>query len=325
MSHPDRDSIAQLLKLAGERDMPTELGTQRARRAAQAAWRGMLGSGARPAARPLGGWLLGAACAGLVAAWLLWPRTPEDQPLLVARVAAVVGDATLQGVEPRALLSSTEIHSGSTLETADGHVAVLFGDSLSLRVDRDTRVRFEGAGQVSLLGGSLYVDSGGVNVVSTLLIKTPAGEVRHVGTQFQVTVDGASTRVQVREGRVLLRRARAELDIAAGDLLEVDRGGVSLRRGMPSYGEAWEWVTLAAPAFDIENRPMSEFLAWLCREQGWQARFADEALQERTRDIRLHGSIAGLGTAATLERVSLITGVPLVANDGVLWVGEARR
>jgi ferric-dicitrate binding protein FerR (iron transport regulator) len=201
-------------------------------------------------------------------------------------------------------------------------VALTFGDSLSLRIDRGTRLRFDSREQVTLLAGALYVDSGGINAVPALRIVTPAGEVRHVGTQFQVRVTGNETVVRVREGRVLLTRtAGAPTDIAAGDELRVSGGNLRWQRGLPSFGEAWEWSAGIAPALEIENRPLAEFITWMAREQGWQVRYADETLQPRAFDIRLHGSLDQLDSAAMLERVALVTGVPLASRDGVLWVG----
>ena len=73
--------------------------------------------------------------------------------------------------------------------------------------------------------------------------------------------------------------------------------------------------------FEIENRPLSEFLAWLAREQGWRVHYASERLQEQAAQIRLHGSLEGLEVAAMLERVVLVTGVKLEVRHGVLWVG----
>ena len=63
-----------------------------------------------------------------------------------------------------------------------------------------------------------------------------------------------------------------------------------IESGLPSFGEEWEWAARMAPGFDIENRPLSEFLAWLVREHGWQLRFTDAQWQSRAQGIRLHGS-----------------------------------
>jgi ferric-dicitrate binding protein FerR (iron transport regulator) len=198
-------------------------------------------------------------------------------------------------------------------------VALSFG-TLSLRVDRHSRLRFDAPDRVTLLEGSVYVDSGGINALAALRIATPAGEVRHVGTQFQLTVDGALTRIRVREGRVVVAGATPR-EVAAGEKLEVRGAEAVLTRGQPSSGDAWDWVSRTAPAFDIENRLLPEFLAWIAREHGWQLRYADAASQARIQQVRLHGSLDGLDAAGMVERVALITGTPMVLRDGALTIG----
>jgi ferric-dicitrate binding protein FerR (iron transport regulator) len=224
------------------------------------------------------------------------------------------------------VLRASDVMSGNALETADGRVALTLGNSLSLRMNRHTRMRFDSPSDVTLLAGDIYVDSGGVNAAGRLRIETPAGVVRHVGTQFQVLVTEAGTRVRVREGRVLFTPldAGAPRDVAAGDELRIVDGRLDLRRGQPSFGAEWEWAATVAPPFDIDGRPLAEFLAWVAREHGWQLRYASEALQQQTYEIRLHGALDQSGADAMIGRVSLITGVPLRAHDGVLWVGAAR-
>ena len=331
MSHPDPEtSIGRLIKLAGERDMPTPEGTQRARRAAHESWNRMLLERA-PAPRfsaPKA--MLGFAMAAGVAALALFswsPRsTPQPSPV-VARIATLTGGAALREDRGETIARvALPIHSGATLATSEGRLALTFGDSLSLRLDRRTRLRFDSRSQVTLLEGALYVDSGGVNTVPALRIETPAGVVRHVGTQFQVQVTGDTTRVRVREGRVLLEGASgAPTDIAAGDELRVAGDDRRWQRGLPSFGAEWEWSAAIAPALEIENRPLAEFLTWIAREHGWQVQYTDERLQHRTLDIRLHGSLDQRDGAAMLERVALVTGVSLTVREGVLWVGGGGR
>jgi ferric-dicitrate binding protein FerR (iron transport regulator) len=333
MKHPDLErspdserSIARLIKLAGERDMPTPESTERARLAAHESWSRMLAERApaprRSRIRTMVGFAIAAGIAAL--AVVTWTERGAPAPTeLVARIATLTGGATLREERGEILARvALPIHSGTTLSTSEGRVALTFGDSLSLRIDRQTRLRFDNRNQVTLLEGVLYVDSGGINAVPALSIETPAGVVRHVGTQFQVYVSGNTTRVRVREGRVLLERASgASTDIAAGDELRVAGEELRWQRGLPSFGAEWEWSAGIAPALEIENRPLAEFLAWMAREHGWQVQYADETLQHRTLDIRLHGSLEPLDSAAMLERVALVTGVSLQAREGVLWVG----
>jgi ferric-dicitrate binding protein FerR (iron transport regulator) len=319
----------RLIKLAGERDMPSSEGMERAREAAHASWARMLKSReAAPSANKGTKFkLLGFALAAGVAAagvllWMQRPRIASTE--LVAHVTTLTGHARLEKAGAETVVGVRSlVHTGTTLATGDGRVALTFGDSLSLRIDRQTRLRIDDREQVTLLAGALYVDSGGINAVPALRIETPAGAVRHVGTQYQVHVAGDMTLVRVREGRVLLsRESDAPTDIAAGDELQVSGAGIQWRRGLPSFGEDWEWSAGIAPALEIENRPLTEFITWVAREHGWQVRFVDVALQSRAADVRLHGSLDPLDSAAMLERVALVTGVPLYVRDGVLWVGK---
>ena len=336
----DRPSqIESLLRLAGERDRPSTEGFERAREAARRSWQGSLNRGAAPRRarswRALG-WAMATGIAVVTA--VFWPRHRMMPPVAVAHVSAVTGEARVLARERAGSGPSVDrrvagapvslasvLSGGDVLTTLDGRVALAVGDALSLRVDRHTRLRFDDAGQVTLLEGAVYVDSGGLNAHTALRIDTPAGAVRHVGTQFQVAVHAAVTRVQVREGRVVVTPAvGAPLDLGAGDLARMERGSLDLRHDQAASGEAWEWAAATAPPFDIENRPLSEFLAWLAREQGWQLRYADPTLQSRAQEIRLHGSLADLDAAAMLERAALITGVPLAIEGGSLQVGATR-
>jgi ferric-dicitrate binding protein FerR (iron transport regulator) len=317
-------SIAQLLKLAGTRDIPSESATERARAAAEAAWR----RGLRQPARPLRGrrlWIpLALAASCVLIAVLVLNRPVPRAALVVASVVAVDADPQMRGDRAVVLRAGARVHEGVTVSTGQGRAAFLLGDSLSLRADRDTQIEFVSEDRVRLANGSVYVDSGGLNAASRLRIETPAGEVRHRGTQFLVSVEGAATRIRVREGRVELARPGAPAqDIAAGDGLDVQGARLQWRQGLASHGAEWEWATSTAPAFDIENRPLSEFLAWVSREHGWQLAYQNEAIRVRAQDIRLHGTVSGLEVKAMLERIALITGVSLRVEAGVLQVDPA--
>jgi len=323
-------SIERLMKLAGERDMPSPEGMERARRAAHETWMRAIGQGRPEASRRALKWVVALAMAASVAAVAFYTGThrPSAVPaLLVARIATLDGAATLrEPVGETAAREALPVFAGATLVTGAGRVALTFGDSLSLRVDRHTRLRFDSREQITLLEGALYIDSGGVNAVPILRIGTPAGQVRHVGTQFQLRVRREITQVRVREGRVLLTRAAGEAtEIVTGDELQVSGSGLQWQHGLASFGPDWEWSAKIAPPLEIENRPLAEFLAWMTREHGWQLRYIDATLQQRTHEIRLHGSLHRLDAAAMMERVSLVTGMALHAQDGVLWVGGKPR
>lgn len=316
---PDR-SIETLIRLAGERETPSEAAAQRARGAAEESWRRMLAE--RPARASFELPLAFAAALGLAVLGLYAWMQRDVAPPVVARVVAHSGAAMLQRDDAESAVTlDANLLSGTTLATTGGRVSVSFADALSLRLDQNTRIRFDGHDHVTLSQGDLYVDSGGLAAGPPLMIATPAGELRHVGTQFQVRVTGATTRVRVREGRVALSRDHDTRMVAAGDQLEISGNEERWLHGLPSFGAEWEWSASVAPTLAVEDRPLAEFLAWMAREHGWQLHYDDEALQQRTLAIRLHGSLDGLEADAMLERVALVTGISLVLNDGVLWVG----
>ena len=317
--------IESLLKFAGERDQPSSEALERARAAARLHWRRALDAQPAPARRSIGkrpilGWALAAGVSALAA--IYWFRAMPAPGIEVARIAALQGDVHVDSGDR--LVAGTVLRAGDVLEAGDGRVALAVGDALSLRLDRGTRLKFVRPGEVALITGAVYVDSGGLNAHTALRIGTPAGVVRHWGTQYQVRVRGDLTRVRVREGRVVFTIQDGAADLAAGDVAEASGGPVRILHGEPTHGADWEWAAATAPSFDIENRPLSEFLTWLAREHGWQLRFADAGTQSRAQSIRLHGSMAGLGVDGMLERASLVTGVPLSARDGELWVGASR-
>jgi len=329
MSTRSEQSVEQLMKLAGEREMPAADAMERARLAAHDSWQKLLQQRSAPAPRRrlrMSVGLAAAASVALVALLAFLPSTPLP-PQVSARVVSLErGAVSHGGAGDSVVFPASDVMAGTTLETAEGRVALTLGDSLSLRMNRHTRLRFDSPSAVTLLAGDIYVDSGGVNAAGRLRIETPAGVVRHVGTQFQVFVQGSNTRVRVREGRVVFTPLAAgePSAVAAGDELRIADGRAELTRGLAPFGADWEWTTAVAPPFDIEGRPLAEFVAWAAREHGWQVRYASESLQQQTYETRLHGALDPSSTDAMVERVSLVTGVPLQVRNGVLWVGAAR-
>lgn len=319
----DDSSIETLVRLAGSRDAPSAQGMERARAAAFASWQqGLRAADApRPTPRRVAWWAVAASLMSLavVGAWY-WRASPA---VFVARVTAVSGDVRLARARADALAADSVILAGESLDSRSGRIALSLG-ALSLRVDRHTRLRLDAPDRVTLVEGNIYVDSGGVNASTALSIETPAGDVRHIGTQFLVNVTGGVTRVQVREGRVTLGTTTGSAhEVSAGERLDVDGARALLTGVQLSHGADWEWAAAIAPAFDVENRPLAEFLAWIAREHGWQLRYGDATLQSRAQAVRLHGSLDGLEATAMIERVSLITGIPMTVRDGALTVGLA--
>ena len=62
------------------------------------------------------------------------------------------------------------------------------------------------------------------------------------------------------------------------------------------------------------------FCDWITRENGWQLRFADSAVEEKSRTTILHGSIKGLTPGEALAAVLPTSGVEHQLEKGVLLI-----
>lgn len=327
----DEKQVATLLKSAGERSLPRPEATQRAHELALGAWQSMLASqrnSRRAHRRQVLIWA--GAAASIAAVMIVAGRLAFMPPAMIAEVERVEGSVEAMLPQLRLLMRKTQLAEGTEIATAEGRAALRM-DGLSLRVDEHTRLRLNERGRITLERGILYVDTGLARASPhrALSISTPAGEVSHSGTQFQVQVDETSTRVGVREGDVRLERAvtrdgsvvrRAIISVAAGEEVRVTSEGLVARRAIATFGADWDWVTDIAPTMDIENRSAAEFLVWLAREQGWQLRFSTPAVRDAAATTMLHGSIAGLSLDGTLARVAAITSFSLTVKDGILLV-----
>lgn len=263
------------------------------------------------------------ATAAAVAILFVLPHATSDRPVAIAQIARIEGDVRRTPTHATPIHTNT-ITTGETIETADGRIAIAMG-SLSLRVDRNTRLVAANAKQIELQQGRIYVDSGGVNAHSELRIVAPGAVIQHRGTQFQVASDHGTTRVLVREGRVQLQTAQAHdaVDLTAGDGASIDGSSVSVQHGLSAYSNEWQWASAIAPTFDIEDRPFAEFLTWITREHGWQLRYASADLQRAAQSTRLHGSLLTANADEQLKDVALMTGTDLRVDEGVLVVSSS--
>jgi ferric-dicitrate binding protein FerR (iron transport regulator) len=236
------------------------------------------------------------------------PASVATVSVSVAKVERVEGEATQRG---------------DLVETgADGRMAVRLTNGASLRFDRTSRARLVSPDRVALETGAVYVDSGPDS--AALAIETPLGLVRNVGTQFEIRTDELSLRVRVRSGVVEVHRGAEVSSTRSGTELTLRHGHTATRPAAP-YGQDWAWVESLAPAFDIEGRSLADFLAYVCREQGWTLVYADPDLARAAPRIMLHGSTAGLKPSDALVVVLTTSALTHTLANGELWVARAAR
>jgi ferric-dicitrate binding protein FerR (iron transport regulator) len=220
------------------------------------------------------------------------------------------------------------VEAGESLETGpNGRAGLSLPGIASARLDHDTRIRLDSADRLVIERGALYVDAGAdASGNSHLAVQTPAGVVRHVGTQYEVRLDGSAVQLRVREGRVeWLSNSGARERGRAGEQLTIAADGAVKRVQSTPYGESWDWIASTTPAIDIEGRPLAEFLEWAGRELGRDIMFATPDVQREAASIVVHGSIAGLTPQQALDAVLATTSVRGTLDDGRIVIAGGGR
>jgi ferric-dicitrate binding protein FerR (iron transport regulator) len=297
--------LSRLLRLAGPRPRVPADAEARVRAAVHREWTRTL----CVRRRVLWAGLAAAAAVVATAGLVLRPAPPPTAPPSVV--------AVVEHVSGRAVLArGTVIRSGDWLQTPDdGRVALRVGGRLSLRVDTKTRLQLRSPSAVWLERGAVYVDTGEGHAEDAIRIHTPEGEVREVGTQFQVRVAPASVQVSVRSGEIVLVREQGSHSAAAGVGLDVEGGAVRSRAVAP-FGVAWSWIEAATPAYALDGRRLDDLLRWAARETGLAIHFEDEVLARSAARITLHGSTEGLTPREALDAVLPAAGLTVRDDDG---------
>jgi ferric-dicitrate binding protein FerR (iron transport regulator) len=330
MAEHDDSDIARVLRASGGRASPTDDMTRAVYEAVHAEWRTTVDRQKRQRARRV--WLAAAASIAVAAIALFVGRSFVDTPgELMADVSRSVGVVEVREGESgewQRAADARKLHVGENVHTgADGRVALALRDGVSLRLDHDTNVVLVSADRVDVTSGAVYVDSGAAGPSSAKLqVGTPAGVVRHVGTQYEARVLGGGTRVRVREGRVDVMPANGPArTLEVGDQILVTGTGVEERSRIEPSDDEWDWASSAAPEFDINGKAVQEFLAWAGRETGLKVVFSSAESAAEARRAVLSGSIAGLGPDEALSAVLSTTSLKGTERDGQLVVELAAR
>ena len=247
-------------------------------------------------------WILpmGVAASALLAVMLLTQPEPIPQ-VSIATVSKVVRDNT--GTSK--FILDEAIYAGETLTTGvGGGLSLLLARSESLRIGENTQIRIDARDRFTLISGRVYADTGEfVYRDGGLIIETPFGSVRDVGTQFAVSIEGQLLDVAVREGRVDVQQETDAFVAVAGERLLVTGNGQVDTVAVATNSEYWSWVSDLAPSYDIENKSLLDFLKWAARETGMELVFDNNDIRLKAMRTDVFGSIAFLTPNEALESV----------------------
>ena len=133
-------------------------------------------------------------------------------PTVVAQLEWVQGDLHSKAK------AGTKILSGETVATvgAGSLALVRLPDGTRLDLEGDTQIAF--SDKVDLVKGTVSADVAKQAAGKALIFTTPHAEARILGTRLRLAIEGESTRLDVREGRVRFTRSRdgAATDVSGG-------------------------------------------------------------------------------------------------------------
>ena len=328
----DDPAIANLLRASGKREQPSSDLERHVRAAVHAEWRATVArrNGFRQRI-----WIAAAASVLLLVSGLWFNQTQMVMPgPVVASVERIAGGVSagepstapwIMGNRWKSVRAQQQLRTHEILRTGEDGRAAIKVASISLRLDHDTRIVFVAPDRIEVFRGAVYVDSGNPRTQSSaekqLSLDTPAGAVRHLGTQYEVRVLSVGTRIKVREGRVEFSGdSGTKEQLAAGEQLTVAADGTHTRSTSVPHGADWSWTVDVAPPLDIEGRPLAQFLEWVARETGRRLVFVDPRAEEEAVAAVLHGSVAGLRPDEALEAVLPTTRLRGRVADGEILI-----
>jgi ferric-dicitrate binding protein FerR (iron transport regulator) len=297
------DDVERLMKLAGRRPEVSAEIAARVKNNVRSAWTAEVE--ARRTRRRFMIALPLAAAAVLAIVMFLRPA----QPLPVETPVAIGPVATVERMVGTARIGERV----AEIETANGRVALRMTDGTSMRVDSQTLVRIDGPKRINLQRGAIYIDA----AQSGIVVRTPAGEVRDIGTKFEVRV-ADRTVVRVRDGEIAIGEHHAH----RGEQIEVTAAGTAIVSRIETWGPGWEWINEIAPAFTVEGKRVSEFMIWFAAESGMEVRFESQAVSRKASTATLHGSTGTLTPLKAADAVLPTAGLRAEVKNGVMTVRQ---
>jgi ferric-dicitrate binding protein FerR (iron transport regulator) len=329
----EEEALRGLLREMAPEAEPTPEVRERIRLAVASEWRATVAPSPVPATRR---WqrpalALAASLAVVAVALGVFQSGPSTSAPVMATLTRLSGAVEAGvGADLQHVTAGQSLSVGQQLVTGPrGKAALTLAKGVTLRLDTDTRIALAGIDRVIVERGAVYLDSGErPSAGSRLRIDSTFGSTQHLGTQYEVRVSPDQMRVGVREGQVALTdevRGATPAVAQAGEQLTIGTTGALTRGAVDRQDPRWNWITDVTPPYAIEDRRLSEFLGWVCRETGRDLVFASPQVEAEASEIVLRGSVAGLSPDAALAAVMATTNLSYSDDKGRLTIQRAVR
>jgi len=232
----------------------------------------------------------------------------DDQAWSVAYLAS---DSSSVGSSGASTAEFQELRTGT-----DSYAFVAMDTGFEIRLDSNTQVLFRSREEIEVLSGAVYVDSNQLKKGRHLLVNTPFGQTRDIGTQYEVRLLDDTLRVQVREGRVDVTTEAGLWAAKAGERIVLADNKVISKSELKPDDESWQWTQNVGKKFQIDGQTLDAYLHWLERESGKRTVYQSDEAETAAKATILHGTIDGLGVLDSLPAVLATTNFHIVPSTG---------
>ncbi len=317
----DMDDIGRLIHYAGARDTISSERLELARERVATHWEQVVAEQQRDRARiPIRHLAVAASIVVAVGASFLFWRLGDVPPVIVsASVDRVLGEVM---VADEAVGKGDVIGVDALVTTGpDSRIALRMAGGQSLRIDTSSQLLVHSSNHVSLQSGGIYIDTNAASNPLPVMVSTPFGVARDVGTQFQVRLAASVLMVGVRDGAVEIAQAgQQSFSVNKDRLVELDVNGKKSERFVATDDPIWDWAETVAPEFDIEGISLQRYLAWYATKSGLRLAWADDASEAEAEKVKLSGSIIGATLQESLLTVQQIAPFDYRIEGETIWV-----
>ena len=249
---------------------------------------------------------------------------PVGKPQQLAHIEIRRGDVFVHNVQDKNSaahrLANNTLYAGQVISTGTGsRLALEWNSGESIRIDENSEVALKSTSEIELIAGRVYVDSQhSTQTGATFMIRTVAGLIQHLGTQYLAATKNETVTLAVREGRVSLDGGTAEVTIQKGELAHIDTTGITQVTSIKTFDQMWQWTTLVTPELSLDGLSAFDFVQWAGRETGREVQFSDAATRKLSVQTRLRGSV-NLAPDRALDLILLTSDLEaMTSNDKIL-------
>ncbi len=259
---------------------------------------------------------------------ILKEQTPVDtNPEQLATVELQTGDVFVRDMQDddstAKRLANHTLHAGQVISTnTETRLALDWKTGESIRLDENSEIALISVSEIELLTGRIYVDTGQSTQAGTsFVIRTFAGLIQHLGTQYLAGISDKTVTLAVREGRVSLNAQDSDLTVNKGELASIDPAGKTEVTRVETFGSMWEWTSLVTPELKLDGLSAFDFIQWAGRETGREVQFSDDTIQDLSMQTRLRGSVS-LAPDLALELILETSDIEAISSAGKIFIRQ---